>query len=266
MENVIENEFEGYTRAAKYQLFALFFFLGVLNHLGTILVMTGGRLLANQLDMGDYVPIYTSVSTVFNIVIRMLNSRLCLKVSYKKRVIIIMFSNILGYISMFGVLKLHEGPLHDLKELCFILSFIPCFLLGASYAFGEAAMLAYLRLFPKTLIAGWTSGTGVSGCISGFLNFLTQLIGGLSLDLLYLILTPVGPLYFLIYFWTSKLLLKETYTSVENQNLIKDGEDKDEEENNPINNDENIIEPKNDEEKDDTDKNIDDMNKLNKIK
>ena len=264
MENVIENEFEGYTRAAKYQLFALFFFLGVLNHLGTILVMTGGRLLANQLDMGDYVPIYTSVSTVFNIVIRMLNSRLCLKVSYKKRVIIIMFSNILGYISMFGVLKLHEGPLHDLKELCFILSFIPCFLLGASYAFGEAAMLAYLRLFPKTLIAGWTSGTGVSGCISGFLNFLTQLIGGLSLDLLYLILTPVGPLYFLIYFWTSKLLLKETYTSVENQNLIKDGEDKDEEENNPINNDENIIEPKNDEEKDDTDKNIDDMNKLNK--
>jgi len=131
----------------------LFFFLGVLNHLGTILVMTGGKLLANQLEMGDYVPIYTSVSVVFSMIIRMLNSKLCLKVSYKKRVIIICFSNIFGYVSMFGVLKLHEGPLDGMNELCFILSFIPCFFLGASYAFGESAMIAYLRLFPKTLIA-----------------------------------------------------------------------------------------------------------------
>ena len=40
MNDIVEDDFEGYTRSAKYQLFALFFFLGVLNHLGTILVMT----------------------------------------------------------------------------------------------------------------------------------------------------------------------------------------------------------------------------------
>ena len=214
MNDLVENDFEGYTRAAKYQLFALFFFLGVLNHLGTILVMTGGRLLAKQLDMGDYVSLYTAVSTVFNLAIRLLNSKLCLKVSYKKRVVIICFTNIFGYVSMFGILKLHEGPLNDMKVLCFILSFIPCFLLGASYAFGESAMIAYLRLFPKTLIAGWTSGTGVSGCISGFLNFLTQLVSGLSLDILYLILTPIGPLYLLIFFWTYKLLKKDIHLDI----------------------------------------------------
>ena len=95
MEEVIVDEFEGYTKRAKCLLFTLFFFLGVLNHLGTILVMTGGRLLARQLDMNDYVPIYTSVSVLFSIVIRMINSKLCLKVSYKKRAIIICFSNIL---------------------------------------------------------------------------------------------------------------------------------------------------------------------------
>ena len=200
MEDIIEDEFAGYTKAAKYQLFALFFFLGVLNHLGTILVMTGGRLLAKQLDMIDYVPIYTSVSTIFNLAIRLLNSKFCLKVSYKKRVIIICLLNVFGYASMFGVLKLHEGPLHDMKEICFILSFIPCFLLGASYAFGESAMIAYLRLFPKTLIGGWSSGTGVSGIISGSLNFLTQLFGSFSLDILYLVLTPVGPLYIIFFF------------------------------------------------------------------
>ena len=34
-----QDEFFGYTNAAKYQLFILFFLLGIINHLGTILVM-----------------------------------------------------------------------------------------------------------------------------------------------------------------------------------------------------------------------------------
>lgn len=171
---------------------------------------------------------------------------------------------------MFGILKLHEGPLNDMKVLCFILSFIPCFLLGASYAFGESAMIAYLRLFPKTLIAGWTSGTGVSGCISGFLNFLTQLVSGLSLDILYLILTPIGPLYLLIFFWTYKLLKKDIHLDIEQEPLIRDEstankESQEEEENNAINPDENIINEKEEEEKNQIDSNnIDEINKLNK--
>jgi hypothetical protein len=267
------DEFEGYTKTAKILLFALFFFLGVLNHLGTILVMTGGKLLANQLEMGDYVPIYTSVSVVFSMIIRMLNSKLCLKVSYKKRVIIICFSNIFGYVSMFGVLKLHEGPLDGMNELCFILSFIPCFFLGASYAFGESAMIAYLRLFPKTLIAGWTSGTGVSGCISGFLNLLTQLVGGLPLDILYLILTPVGPIYLFLFLWTYKLLKKEEYPDMPSEQLIRDdttnsqNQDQnhykviDEGDTVPMMNEENVIN-ENEQNRNES-LNMDDMNRLN---
>ena len=65
-----------------------------------------------------------------------------------------------GYLSMFAILELHGSILEGNDVLCFILSFIPCFFLGSSYAFGEAAMIAYLRLFPKTLLAGWSSGTG----------------------------------------------------------------------------------------------------------
>ena len=280
MEDLIEDEFAGYTRAAKYQLYALFFFLGVLNHLGTILVMTGGRLLSIQLGMNNYVPIYISVSTVFNLAIRLLNSKFCLKVSYKKRVIIICFMNITGYLTMFGVLKLHEGPLNGMNGLCFGLSFIPCFLLGASYAFGESAMIAYLRLFPKTLIGGWSSGTGVSGCISGLLNFLTQLFGSFSLDILYLVLTPVGPLYLLLFFWTYKLLKKDldipsgelvrdTTTITSNATKSEKDEDSD-----AINTEENLINDKGEEGEDKEtyegdnsqadSSNIDDINKLNK--
>ena len=271
MEDIVEvDEFEGYTRAAKYQLFTLFFFLGVLNHLGTILVMTGARLLANQLEMANLVPIYTSVSTIFNLAIRLLNSKLCLKVSYKKRVFIICFTNVFGYLTMFGVLKLHEGPLNGMNVLCFVLSFIPCFLLGASYAFGESAMIAYLRLFPKTLIAGWTSGTGVSGIISGFLNLLTQLVGGLSLDILYLCLTPVGPLYLLLFFLTYKLLKKDNIEDLPSEQLIREettnvSPPQTEEEPNAINTEENVINEKEEPEKNQIDsKNMDDMNKLNK--
>ena len=278
MEDLIEDEFAGYTRAAKYQLYALFFFLGVLNHLGTILVMTGGRLLSIQLGMNNYVPIYISVSTVFNLAIRLLNSKFCLKVSYKKRVIIICFMNITGYLTMFGVLKLHEGPLNGMNGLCFGLSFIPCFLLGASYAFGESAMIAYLRLFPKTLIGGWSSGTGVSGCISGLLNFLTQLFGSFSLDILYLVLTPVGPLYLLLFFWTYKLLKKDL--DIPSGELVRDtptisnaNKSEKDGEGDAINTEENLINDKGEEgEEKETyegdsqadSSNIDDINKLNK--
>ena len=204
-----EDDFFGYRKSAKYQLFVLFFFLGIINHLGTILVMTGGRLLAYELEMREYVTIYTSVSTIFSVFTRMINSKLCLKVSYKKRVVIICFWMMAGYLSMFAVLQLHETILEENNVLCFILSFIPCFFLGSSYAFGESAMIAYLRLFPKTLISGWSSGTGFSGLISGGLNFLSQLLNGISLKYLYLTLTPVGLIYLFLFMWTYRILKRQ---------------------------------------------------------
>ena len=274
-----QNDFAGYSTSSKIQLFGLFFFIGILNHLGTILVMTGGRLLTIELNMRPYVTIYTSVATIFSIITRMVNSKLCLKVSYKKRVIIICFWMMFGYLSMFLVLTLHQTYLNEYNVLCFILSFVPCFFLGSSYAFGESAMIAYLRLFPKTLIAGWSSGTGLSGIIGGGLNLLTQLLNGLSLKFLYLILTPVGPVYLFLFLWTFKLLKKDTnalideITTEDIEKIENDKKEKDEEDDNNI--DINVI---NDDIKNDDDDNndikeieevkddkaMDEMNKQNK--
>jgi hypothetical protein len=233
-ENSEQDDFADYSFSAKIQLFVLFFFIGVLNHLGTILVMTGGRLLTIELDMKPYVTLYTSVATIFSIITRMVNSKLCLKVSYKKRVIIICFWMIFGYLSMFTVLVLHENALKHYNALCFVLTFIPCFFLGSSYAFGESAMIAYLRLFPKTLIAGWSSGTGVSGMMGGGLNLLTQLLDNFSLKFLYLVLTPVGPLYLFLFLWTFKLLKKDRNSLLEGIDAINEPviEDKKEQDNN----------------------------------
>ena len=274
-----QNDFVGYSTSSKLQLFGLFFFIGILNHLGTILVMTGGRLLTIELNMRPYVTIYTSVATIFSIITRMVDSKLCLKVSYKKRVIIICFWMMFGYLSMFLVLTLHQTYLNEYNVLCFILSFVPCFFLGSSYAFGESAMIAYLRLFPKTLIAGWSSGTGLSGIIGGGLNLLTQLLNGLSLKFLYLILTPVGPVYLFLFLWTFKLLKKDTnalideITTEDIEKIENDKKEKDEEDDNNI--DINVINDdiKNDDDYNDDikeieevkdDKAMDEMNKQNK--
>ena len=75
-----EDDFQGYSKFSKFMLFFLFFWLGIINHLGTILVMNGGRLLAFELGMKEYLQIYTSVSTIFSVLTRLINSKLCLKV------------------------------------------------------------------------------------------------------------------------------------------------------------------------------------------
>ena len=214
--NVDEDDFKGYSKPAKYKLFLLFFCLGIINHLGTILVMTGGRLLSYELGMKDYVPLYISSSTIFSIITRIINSKLFLKVSYKKRIYFLCFWMMIGYLLMFIVLSLHESILLEFNALSFVLSFFPCFFLGSSYAFGEAAMIAYLRLFPKTLIAGWSSGTGFSSIISAFLNFASQLNGGLSLKYLYLVLTPCGLIYLFLFMLTFRILnSKEKHNEAE---------------------------------------------------
>ena len=236
--NEFEDDFKGYTRRSKLLLFLFFFCLGIINHLGTILVMNGGRLLAIELGQKDYLQFYTIGSIVFAILTRLVNSKLCLKISYKKRIYFLCVWFMLGYLSMFIILQLNDTYLKDSGGLCFVLSFIPCFFLGSSYAFGETAMLSYLRLFPKTLIAGWSSGTGISGIISALLNLSSQMSDGFSLKYLYLILFPVGIIYLVLFMLTFRILKeqerkiqREEETSKPNMALIREDNEKKEETN-----------------------------------
>ena len=235
--NEFEDDFKGYTRRSKLLLFLYFFCLGIINHLGTILVMNGGRLLAIELNMKAYLQFYTMGSIVSAILTRLVNSKFCLKISYKKRIYFLCVWFMLGYLSMFIILQLQKS-LKEYEGLCFGLSFIPCFFLGSSYAFGEAAMLSYLRLFPKTLIAGWSSGTGISGILSALLNLSSQMSDGFSLKYLYLILFPVGIIYLVLFMLTFRILKeqerkiqREEETSKPNMALIREDNEKEEETN-----------------------------------
>jgi hypothetical protein len=136
---------------------------------------------------------------------RVLNSKFFIKVPYKKRVIALSLLMIFGYLSMFIILKLHHSILKHENTVCFLLSLIPSCLLGASYAFGENAILAYLKLFPKEFLGGWSSGTGLSGLTGASLNLSSQLIKNFGIINLYLYLTPLGIVYFLFFLFTEKL-------------------------------------------------------------
>ena len=197
-----------YTSNMKCKLSIFFFFLGIINHLGTTLVLTGGRILAKELNMYPYLYFYTSASTLFNILTRFINSKYLVHVPYKKRIIFLCFWMGGGYLIMFLILTGHEKKIIEGNKsniIFFLLSFIPSFILGSSYALGESAILAYLNRFPKKLVGGFSSGTGLSGIISALLNLSTQLISSFSIKILYLILSPIGFLYFLFFSLTETI-------------------------------------------------------------
>lgn len=217
------DDFEGYSSREKFQLYVYFFFMGVINHLGTILVMTGGRNLAHELKMDNYLTIYTSTSIIFALITRILNSKLFIKEKYRIRILIVCCCMVIGYFIMFFILLLHKYALQNYNAACFVFSFIPCFFLGASYALGESAMLAYLRYFPKTLISGWSSGTGISGLLGGTLNFVSQLSSVSALQYIYLALSVLGPIYLFLFRLTFKILTNyETRMGDKKEKLTKE--------------------------------------------
>ena len=205
--NMDKDGFENVPKSVKFQLFALFFFLGIFNHLGNILVLTGGRIIAYELKLQKVFTLYTSSSSIFAVCTRMINSRLFIKVSYQKRMVCVCFLMIAGYASMFAVFHLYENQLHEYNVLCFALTFIPSFFLGSCYALGEGAIMAYLRNYPPTLIAGFSSGTGLSGLFSASLNFASQLVS-IKYKWFYLVLAPTGFIYLGLFYWSYKLYLK----------------------------------------------------------
>ena len=254
-----------YPLKIKIAFYFLFFCLGIMNHLGTILVQTGARLLAKELGMEKYLYFYSTSCIIFSSIMRVLNSKFFIKVPYKKRVIALSILMIFGYLSMFIILKLHHSKLKNENTICFLLSLIPSCLLGASYAFGENAILAYLKLFPKEFLGGWSSGTGLSGLTGASLNLSSQLINNFGIINLYLYLTPLGIIYFLFFLFTEQL--KDCYS--EKQTFIGgllENEGNKEEQNQETNNDynkTNIEEEKENDEKNklEDEKLIQDINK-----
>ncbi len=134
----------------------------------------------------------------------MVNSRYLIKTSYRIGIIFLTFYFLLGYISLFLLLNAIDGDSTMNKESVFYLSLIPSFIMGTGSAFGEAVVLGYLRNFPKNLVSGWSSGTGLAG-VTGALITLLFKIYNVKTKTLYISISPVCFIYFVAFYIIEKL-------------------------------------------------------------
>lgn len=58
-ENTNTKLTNSYPNKYKYGFWFLFFFMGVINNLGSVLILTGSQRLASEMGMGDYMGFYT---------------------------------------------------------------------------------------------------------------------------------------------------------------------------------------------------------------
>ena len=100
-----------------------------------------------------------------------------------------------------------EKPTETEPTLGFCLTLLPSFIMGTGYAFGESTVLGYLKSFPKDLVGGWSSGTGLSGLIWELLNLLVKLFD-VELKNLYIGVSPICFLYFVFFFIVDNLKKK----------------------------------------------------------
>jgi battenin len=98
------------------------------------------------------------------------------------------------------------------KTTAFFLSMIPSFIMGSGSAFGESTMLGYFRNFPKDLVVGFSSGTGLAGVVGALLTFLFKFFD-IHSEILYLAVSPLSILYFFSFWAIEKLNVRKIEVS-----------------------------------------------------
>jgi len=135
-----------------------------------------------------------------------------IKISYRKRITFLGFYFLAAYLLLFLTLKLNsEGTIDN--TMGFVLTMIPSFIMGTGSALGEATIISSLRNYPKNLINGWSSGTGMAGIFGALLSLIFA-IQKIDSQNLYLFASPLSLLYLFIF------ILQENYYTdhLKNQN------------------------------------------------
>ena len=211
-----EDEEDPY-RSQKYLFFASFAFLGLINNLGYVLIITSAQQFAKKLNNQSLIACYPLALNCLSSLTRFINSKFCITFSYFKRLLGLTIYFCTGCISLFIILTVIQSYEDFDTNLAFFLTLLPSIMMGTGLSFGEATILGYIRIFPKDYVSGWSSGTGLAGLVGASLSLIFKYF---SFDLknLYLFITPVYIFYFLAFFLTFKL--KQNIDK--SRNLIKE--------------------------------------------
>ena len=190
----------------KKLIYCCFTFIGLVNNLGYVLIITSAQQFASKLNDDTLIAFYPLALIVFNSISRFTNSKYCITVSYCKRAIGLSIYFCFGYLFLFTVLTIIDSYDDFNQKLAFFLTLIPAVIMGTGQSFGEATFLGYIRTFPQDYVSGWSSGTGFAGVFGASLSLIFKLLDDkFELKNLYLIVSPVTILYFFSFYITFKI-------------------------------------------------------------
>ena len=223
----------------KKLIYVCFAFIGLVNNLGYVLIITSAQQFASKLNNDTLIAFYPLALIVFNSSARVINSKSCITISYFKRILFLSIYFCIGYLFLFAILLIIDNSDDFDEDLAFFLTLIPAVIMGTGQSFGEATFLGYIRTFPEDYVSGWSSGTGLAGVFGASLSLIFKLIQE-SFDLknLYLIISPVTVLFFLAFYITYRIknridneLIKSTWEESEDKKKENDevyeGEERD---------------------------------------
>jgi len=192
--------------ARKKLIYSCFTFIGLVNNLGYVLIISSAQQFASKLDDDRLIAFYPLALIIFNSISRLINSKYCITVSYFKRALGLSLYFCFGYVFLFTVLTIVDNSKNFNQKLAFFLTLIPAVIMGTGQSFGEATFLGYIRTFPEDYVSGWSSGTGFAGVVGASLSLLFKLINeNFDLKNLYLIISPIAILYFFAFYITYRI-------------------------------------------------------------
>ena len=229
----------------KKIIYCCFAFIGLINNLGYVLIITSAQQFASKLNDDTLIAFYPLALILFNSISRFINSKFCITISYFKRVLGLSIYFCFGYLFLFTILTIIDNTNDFNQTLAFFLTLIPAIIMGTGQSFGEATFLGYIRTFPEDYVSGWSSGTGFAGVFGASLSLIFKLINEtFDLKNLYLIISPITILFFFAFYMTFKIKKniddknKLTNEIGENEEIVQ--EIVDNEEYNEINNRESL--------------------------
>ena len=93
----------------KYLIYCCFSFIGLINNLGYVLIITSAQQFASKLNNDRLIAFYPLALIVFNFIWILINSKYCITISYFKRVLGLTIYFCFGYVFLFIVLTIIDN-------------------------------------------------------------------------------------------------------------------------------------------------------------
>ena len=87
----VDKDNSSYPAKYKYGFWFLFFFMGLINNIGTVLILSGAQRLSTEMGMNSLMGLYPIATIICSSAARLFNSKFLINISHKKRIIFLSF-------------------------------------------------------------------------------------------------------------------------------------------------------------------------------